>query len=508
MRDVGSALPQQSRRDALQAVHQNRNRNFGRIPNQQVHMIILADAGLELDAEVRTHVTEDVRQALDRRVIQNSAPIFCNKDQMHMKGIDYRSSSAKLACANHGPSLSLGMLLRKAQVFRLYPTTEQSAVLGRWVGAVRFTYNVALEQRRDWYRPGRSFNFASQCREITTLRAEVDWLRDVPVHALHQGIKDLDRAYQNWWAGRAEAPTPRKRGFNDAMRFPDPATFDFRRLSRRVGEVRLPKLGWVKLHWDRGIRGEVKNITVVRRAGVWTVAAQYEIEVPTPEPSPLPAIGIDRGVTVFAALSDGTAIAPVNAGKTALRTLARAQRNLARKRKGSQNRIKARNRVTRIHARVARIRKDFLHKVSTNIAKNHGAVVLEKLEVRNMVRSAKGTIQKPGRRVRAKSGLNRSILDQGWGGLRIMLNYKLAERGGTLIEVPAAYTSQTCSACGIVDAQSRISQSRFACIGCGHAANADTNAAINILRRADSPVQPVEASRKRAREAGTTRRAA
>ncbi len=399
---------------------------------------------------------------------------------------------------------TVSMLLRRAHVYRLCPTPDQAATLGCWVGAVRFTFNLALEQRRDWYRPGRRFNFASQCREVTALRAEVDWLRDVPVHPLQQAIKDLDRAYQNWWAGRASAPTLRKRGMNDAMRFPDPATFSFRRLSRRLGEVKLPKLGWVRLRWDRAIPGTVKNITVARRGGIWTVAAQYEVEIADPAPSTLPVVGIDRGVTVFAALSDGALIAPLSAGKKALASLRRAQRRLARKKRGSSNRRKQVRRVARLHAKVSAARRDFLHKASIAIAKNHGAVVLEKLQVRNMVRSAAGTVEKPGRNVRQKSGLNRSILDQGWGAFRTILSYKLAQRGGRLIEVPAAYTSQTCAECGVVDAGSR-SGVRFYCTSCGHSAHADTNAAINILRRADSALLPVEASHERAVEAGTIR---
>lgn len=398
------------------------------------------------------------------------------------------------------------MIQRKAHVYRLYPTPEQASVMGAWIGAVRFTYNLCLEQRCDWFRPGRRFTFASQCREITALRAEVDWLRDVPVHALQQAAKDLDRAYQNWWAGRAGAPSPRRRGLHDAMRFPDPATFAFRRLSRHVGEVKLPKLGWVRLRWDRAIPGTVKNITLSRAAGQWHVSAQYEREMAEPEPSILPAVGIDRGVAVFAALSDGTLIQPGNFGRKAQRVLARAQRKLARKKRGSNNRRKAVRRVQRAQARIARQRKDFLNKLSHRIAKSHGVVVLEKLEVRNMVRSAAGTVEKPGRNVRAKSGLNRSILDQGWGMFRSMLSHKLAANGGRLVEVPPHNTSRTCPECGVVDARSRKAQ-RFRCTACGHTMHADTNAAINILSRWDTPGLPVEASRERAGEAGTRRAA-
>ncbi len=190
-----------------------------------------------------------------------------------------------------------------------------------------------------------------------------------------------------------------------------------------------------------------------------------------------------------------------------MKALRRAQRSLSRKKRGSANRRKAVQRVARIQRRVANARKDFLHKHSTIIAKNHGLVVVETLQVRNMSASAKGTADAPERRVGQKAGLNRAILDQGWSMFRTMVGYKLADRGGRLVEVPAAYTSQTCSACGLVDAASRQGQARFACVGCGHAANADSNAALNILQRADSALKPVEGNRsKRPSEAGTTRR--
>lgn len=293
------------------------------------------------------------------------------------------------------------------------------------------------------------------------------------------------------------------------MRFPDPTQFETRRLSRHWGKVKLPKLGWVRFRWDREVSGTPKNITIARRAGVWTAAVQYEREIEDRAPSTLPAVGIDRGVAVFAALSDGTQIAAVNHGKKASSALRRAQRKLARKKKGSNNRKKLARRVARLHAHVARCRKDFLHKQSTIIAQNHGMVALGKLEIDNMSRSAKGTTEMPGRHVRQKAALNRSILDQGWHGFKVLLGHKLAERGARLVEVAPHYTSQTCSECGAVDKGSRVSQSQFACTTCGHTANADENAAINILRRADGPVLPAEGHRsQRSDEAGTSRRAA
>jgi hypothetical protein len=137
---------------------------------------------------------------------------------MHL--VNYRSTSPKVLSFVHRPIYNPAAMNRKAALFRLYPTPEQRAQMARIAGACRFVYNVALEQRRDWYRPGRRFSFASQCREVTMLRAEVDWLKACPVHTLQQALKDLDRAYQNWWAGRAEPPTPRKKGINDSFRFP------------------------------------------------------------------------------------------------------------------------------------------------------------------------------------------------------------------------------------------------------------------------------------------------
>jgi putative transposase len=402
------------------------------------------------------------------------------------------------------------MISRKANTYRLYPTSEQAQQMAQIAGSCRFVYNLALEQRRDWYRPGRKFNYASQCREVTALRAEVEWLKAAPVHTLQQALKDLDRAYQNWWSGRAQAPTPRKKGLNDAFRFPDPVSIRVERTGTTSGRIKLPKLGWVSLRGWYAIPGEVCNATVSRRAGQWRVAVQWQREVVEPAASILPSVGIDRGVAIFAALSNGTNIAPVNYGRKALQALRKAQRSLSRKKRGSSNRRKAIRRVAKIQMRVADARKNFLHEQTTAIANNHGTVVLEALKVRNMSASAKGTAAEPGKMVRQKAGLNRAILDQGWGGFRIMLGYKLAERGGRLIEVPAAYTSQTCTECGVVDARSRQDQARFVCTGCNHEANADTNAAIMILKRGlDKSLKPVEGHRsQRPDDAGSVRRAA
>lgn len=384
--------------------------------------------------------------------------------------------------------------LHRAVTYRLYPTRAQEEILTQFVGACRYVYNLALEQRETWSRR-HPITFASQCRETTLLRAEAEWLRAVPADFLHQAVQDLDRAFKGFFAGRAGYPTARRRGRNDSFRHKRPLEKDIRRVGPGSGTLCIPKLGWIKFRGWRDLPGRVRHLTVARRRSRWFVSITCEREAPLPAASTLPAVGIDLGVAAFASLSDGTRIEPKNYGKRAAASIRRAQRALARKKRGSANRAKAASRLQRLQARVANARRDFLHKTSTAIAKSHGMVAVEALQVRAMTASAGGSVDTPGRRVAQKAGLNRSILDQGWTIFRSMLAYKMAERGGALLEVNPANTSITCSACGVVDANSRKSQAAFVCLSCGHSANADTNAAINILRRAGCASTPVEVSR-------------
>ena len=182
------------------------------------------------------------------------------------------------------------MIERKAALFRLSPTADQAAQMAQIAGACRFVYNLGLEQRRDWYRSGRKFTFANQCRELTQCRAAEDWLRAVPVHPLQQALRDLDRAYRNWWEGRARAPRPRRKGINDSFRFPDPVSLAVERTGKSSGRIKLPKLGWVPLrerNW-REMPGKICNVTISRRAGRWFAAVQCEREVAAAAPSALP----------------------------------------------------------------------------------------------------------------------------------------------------------------------------------------------------------------------------
>lgn len=382
------------------------------------------------------------------------------------------------------------MELLRAAKFRLEPTPEQSEWLAQTAGACRYVFNIALEQRRDYWRPGRRFSFAQQCREITECRAETDWLRAAPVHALQGALRALDTAFQRFFSGLGGYPRHKHKGDGDGFRLPDPSYLGFKRLSKRMGAVKLPKIGWIRCRDWRPLPGELRNVSITRRAGHWCVSIQCRREVSVPAKSELPPAGIDRGIVVFAALSDGTKIEPLNSFERIETKLAKLQRRLARKTKFSANWIKQKAKISRLHSHAANARKDFLHKISTEIAKNHGVVRIEKLRVRNMSASAAGTAEAPGSNVAQKRGLNRSILDQGWSMFATMLRYKLAERSGELVEVPAAYTSQTCSCCGTIDKASRKDQATFECGHCGHTANADTNAAKNILQARTVAAEP------------------
>ena len=362
------------------------------------------------------------------------------------------------------------------------PTGEQERQMRRFAGSCRFVFNKALALQKERYTQGeKKLGYAGLCKELTAWRngSETPWLKDAPVHPLQQALKDLERAYTHFFAKRAGFPRFRKKGQHDSFRYPDPKQI---KLDQGNSRIFLPKLGWLRYRNSRDVLGTVKNVTVSRSCGRWFVSIQTEREVAQPMPQSTTAVGIDLGITRFATLSDGTVYAPLNSFKRHQTALRKAQQALARKKKFSNNWKKAKAKVRRIHARIANARRDYLHKTTTTISQNHAMVCIEDLRVRNMSRSAAGTAEAPGRNVRAKSGLNKAILDQGWFEFRRQLDYKLAWRGGHLITVPPQNTSRTCPCCGHVSAENRQTQARFACVECGYEEHADLVGAINILR--------------------------
>ena len=351
----------------------------------------------------------------------------------------------------------------------------------RFAGSCRFVFNKALALQKGRYEQGeKKLGYAGLCRLLTEWRngAETAWLSNAPVHPLQQTLKDLERAYTNFFAKRADFPRFKKKGQSDSFRYPDPKQIKLDQTNRRLF---LPKLGWLRYRNSRDVLGVVKNVTVSQSCGKWFVSIQTEREVDQSIPQG-GAVGIDMGIARFATLSDGSHIEPLNSFRRHETALGKAQQAMSRKTKFSNNWKKAKARVQRIHSRIGNTRRDYLHKTTTTISQNHAMVCIEDLQVRNMSKSAAGSTEKPGKNVRAKSGLSKSILDQGWFEFRRQLDYKLAWQGGWLVAVPPQYTSQTCPCCGHVSKDNRQKQAKFECVECGFEENADLVGAINILR--------------------------
>lgn len=369
----------------------------------------------------------------------------------------------------------------QAYKFELMPDGQQERQMCRFAGSCRFVFNKALALQKERYEQGeKKLGYAGLCKLLTEWRngSETAWLADAPVHPLQQTLKDLERAYANFFAKRADFPRFKRKGQSDSLRYPDPKQIKF---DQANGRIFLPKLGWLRYRNSRAALGELRNVTVSQSGGKWFVSIQTEREVEQPIPQG-DAIGIDMGIARFATLSDGTFYAPLNSFKRHENRLRRAQQAMSRKTKFSNNWKRAKARVQRIHSRIGNARRDYLHKTSTAISQNHAMVCIEDLQVRNMSKSAAGSTEKPGRNVRAKSGLNKSILDQGWFEFRRQLDYKLAWSGGWLVAVPPQNTSRTCPCCGHVSAGNRQTQARFECVACGFEENADLVGAINVLR--------------------------
>jgi len=378
------------------------------------------------------------------------------------------------------------VLIRKAFLYRVYPTTKQVERLGAWEGALRFLWNLALEQRRmGLARPRDERVFVTafdQINQLTELRAALPWLADVPRNVCAELLVSLDKAWSRCFKRLAKAPRFKRRG-RDELGFTEPHPKSWR---LDGSTLRFPKLGNLRAVIHRPLEGKPKTCTLRREGNQWLASILCEIEVADPVQRTGPVIALDRGVVNAVATSDGDIVRAPRHLEVSAKRLARAQRTVSRRKKGSKNREKAKARVSVLHRKVRRQREHFLHGLTTKMAKSHGIVVVEKLQVKAMTASAAGTLEEPGRNVRQKAGLNRAILGVGWGRMVEMLGYKLGWSGGTLVEVPAAYSSQTCSSCGGVDAESRASQSVFCCTSCGYRDHADLNAA-KVLKSRGNP---------------------
>ncbi len=377
----------------------------------------------------------------------------------------------------------------------------QIQLMKQFCGCARYVYNRTLSLERSIYKKDNkhSFKYAEAANRLPDWKKKNPFLKDCNAQVLQQSLKDLERAYKNFFGKRANFPKYKKKYRHDSIRFPQGVELD-----EVKQQIRLPKIGWMGYRKSRDIIGTIKNVTVSRRGEKWDVSIQTEYEVVSSAPNPS-EIGIDMGVKRFATLSNGDFVEPLNPFKQEQEKLAKLQRKLARQKKGSRNSRKTKRKIARLHRYIADSRRDFLHKISTKIAKNHSIICVEDLKVSNMSASARGTKESPGKNVKQKSGLNRSILDQGWYGFFQMLSYKLEQRGGKLIKVDPRNTSRTCPRCGLASAENRKSQATFACIGCGYRSNADEVGAINILRAGRARLACETSGAVRPLSAGTQR---
>jgi len=399
--------------------------------------------------------------------------------------------------------------------YRLRPTSQQAALMAEIFGSCRAMHNVAVQQRNDAYEiAGKSVSYQEQARDLKELRDCPDtapWLRRVPSQVLQQALRDVEAAYKRFFEG-AGYPNFHARGHNDSFRQPQDVLV--RRLSKKWAEVRLAKLGWVRFRMHRPLDGKVKSATVKLKAGQYYVLFQVELPEMREDDNGCEPVGADLGVAHTIATSAGQFFDMPSHRPGEDEHLCKLQKKLARQVKGSKRREKNKLAIAKIHARQARRRHDFAHKTSHALATSHRVVGIEDLRIKNMVRSASGTVECPGKNVAQKRGLNRAIHEQCWGLILALLDYKCDWYGSLLVKVPAAYSSQECGQCGHVHKDNRRSQSRFKCLKCGYAVNADTNAAnvikeralkLEVERREEKRLQRIE--RKDKRNAAEARRA-
>ncbi len=379
------------------------------------------------------------------------------------------------------------MQVHKAFVYRLYPTAEQEQTLRRWEGVLRFVWNLAHEQRLRGLarRVGEKVypSWYDQKKQLTELREEHDWIKALPCNAQQQTLRHLDEAWQRCFTKLGGRPRFKAKGV-DAMGIAEPDARRSWKLVQRSGQDFLvfPKLGNLPVVVHRPLEGKAGTATITRDGDQWFVSIVCEMVVseakaPTGEP-----VGLDRGVANLVADSTGHLEPRPAFLDQAEAKIAKASRDVSKKKKGSKNRAKACAKLAAVHRKVRRQRENVLHTLAHRYTKNHRVVIVEDLKIGSMVKSASGTVEEPGTNVAQKRGLNRRILQMGWGQFVNLLEQKSVRYGSRVVKVPAAYSSQTCAACGHVDAASRPTQDRFVCIACGQEEHADVNAA-SVLRQ-------------------------
>ena len=375
-------------------------------------------------------------------------------------------------------------------VYRLLPQTHQN---WRWLEmtleAQRQLWNDALAERIDCYRKtGRSITYFDQCRSATECRRDIPAMADCPLRIQRGTLKRLDEAYRHFFRRTQKGGAPGFPKFKGKPFFNSMSIVSGVKV--RDGTLHIPSFGALKLQRKVGNPypdGRPVSAVLKREAGKWTAIVCYAVELEEPTDNGI-VLGLDRNGGQVAD-SDGV-LHEMPDMKRLDGKAWRLQRQLSRRKKGSKRRERTKRHLAKVQRKKAQKRHDWHHHVSKALAVKAGSIAVEGLNVKGMTRSAKGTVEDPGRNVAAKSGTNRVILNTGWTALKRKIDYKAAN----VIVVPAMNTSRTCHECGVVDSDSRSTRDDFICMACGHAAHADLNAAKNIREKALERLCAMEAA--------------
>jgi putative transposase len=370
----------------------------------------------------------------------------------------------------------------KAMKIKLFPNENQILEIKKNADATRYIYNRTLALKKYAYK---KFNLKLSAytlhKRITRWKQRHEWLQEPSIQCLQQCVLDMDKAYKSFFKGGGYPRFKSKKFSNQNFRFAQSVKVDFEQK-----KVYLPKIGWVRFRggqeWCKSLEPKSTTVSLNKDGTIFcSVLYHYDNSNDVVVPQLKTTVGIDVGITNFLAKSDGELIKSPDFQKD-LSKLDRIYKKFSSQKKGSKRKEKTKLFLNRQFKKIHNLKMNFLHHVSKKLAENYETIFREDLKVKNMSRTAAGTLAEPGKKVAQKRGLNRSILQQSWGEYFRLLEYKVLDRKGKVVSVDAKHTSQKCNSCGHVAKENR-SKEEFECVVCGYTDHADINAARNIIFR-------------------------